>query len=261
MTKGETTLNESSTKKSTRRSVLKTAGAASGAALMGIHTVKAAGTEYDRGSVTFIEMKLQYGSVPRYPRLTADNLANYSIDTANDRVLLTGARPGQIVAGSGVVSESRTFSTVNDVTTQEVGRDPSRVSPDTDYRHLHATYLELASPRQRPTVTTELTPDGIEVSTGMQSTRVGPDSESSLELDRETVTVDSRNGGTRTVTLLPKLHVHNHGELRVLGAENERLLPLDSDDPYAQARVSAVTNREDVTRRQGEDILVIPDTN
>jgi hypothetical protein len=227
----EPNLDESGRLMPTRRSVLKTAGVASGAALSGVHTVKAKESEYDQGSVTFIEMKLQYGSVPSYPRLTGDNLVDYSVENNRSRVLLTGAAPKQVMGGHGVISEARSFSIINETVTQVVGRDAQMVTPDTDYRHLHATYLELNSPRQRPTVTTELINEEIDISTQNKSMHVESGSEESMELEHEEVSVSTRDGGTRKVTLVPKLHVRNHGELRVLGAENKRLIPLDSEDP------------------------------
>lgn len=221
-------------------------------------SAEATASELSVGRSVFVETVLEHPTAPQWPRIESDGVAPYYIDNKNKRLTLAGAplepfEKGDVIRARGYYSPPAVIFG---------DRERSTLTVEADYRQVSGTEVAVEDKQQSSQVSVRVKDDTIFLSTKTQSVEVGPDTEQILELKQREVTVrgrstetklvpNPRDVGPETVEKLlpgplkqhkvnPVLKIRNHGELEVFGEESALILPLQSDDKYAQTAIESL---------------------
>jgi len=223
-----------------------------------VQTVQAAGSGLKIGDAKLIELKLEYDNAPKFPRHGGDGFAPYTRDIQKGRIFLEAAAPDNVSPGATVISEASELVACDGSINRELGIGRLDLSDDTDYRHHSTRCLRLSSERKIHSATVKEELDEIIVSAEGISKIVPYGSKSTIELEKENVDVRMSDGQIRNVSVVPRIHIRNHGEMTFYGGENIRVYSRNSSDQYAQYRVRSAMVRNDIKKRGDGDIVVVP---
>lgn len=237
----------------TRRGVLKgTAGVS--IATLGINRsiglTSADTSKFEQGSVRFVEVVEEFNAPADLPKSGRHGTAGYCIDDERKRLTLTNfpadtfARNDVIVSSDGRPHAGRTIP---------ISKVEREIAVDAGYRHLGATYCVLDQPLPRAPLS--LTKAENRVNLGTESLDLTiPDGDQAQATQKITIPDSGDVEINRTIK------ARNHGQMTVYGHDDYLVFPLDSNDDYAQARVSSLLAlvEDDAEEYEETDLLAVP---
>jgi hypothetical protein len=249
-----------------RRTVLKGTGGvatAFGLNVGSVNLASAATSDYFLGETIFVETKIEYKNVTTSPLLQVTNLANYVVDEKNNYLTLTNAPIKKFEDSDLVVTNGSSFVRGGNKLPAQQSERLATLSAD--YRRLEHRSISLEEPMTVPKLTVNGNGDFATVQFNGDAAAVHTGEEQTIQLGSTPVTVlnepgEASSDSNETVySARPRITIRNHGRLPVYGAQNSRVLPLNSDDPYAKARVHSVLNvtPEEAEKATGADLVVI----
>ncbi|AEH39296.1 hypothetical protein [Halopiger xanaduensis] len=237
----------------TRRTVLKSAAGLSVLTIgfeAGAGTAAADPSQFKLGTVHFVEAREEYDAPSDAPVMARTGTAGYALDQSQDVVTLTTAPVSAFSKQNVVISAGGDYYSPEQAI--PITESDRKLPVDTNYRELNARYAVVDQIESKPPVSVQVEKDNLQMSSSGIDLEVPVGEE--VEGTGDSVSIAS--SGT-SVTPDRKLQVRNHGEMTVFGHEDYLILPTESDDSYAQARVASLQSLVDEHVREIEDVDLI----
>lgn len=242
----------------TRRSVLKSTAGLTVLTLgfgSAVETVAADPEKFDQGSVHFVEVKEEHPNAKGGPETSRHGTAGYVVEPSRNRLTLTTA-PVETLTNNSLITAADGAYYPQDSTIQ-VTKSKYALPIKTDYRQVHNRYIALDEAREPPTLSVE--PSGNDVRVHGDAHRDNVPAGDTVTLQRSGVTVNPANSSAGE-TVTRQVSIRNHGKISVFGHEDYLVLPLNSDDGYAKARVSSLLalTQDGLSKMEDADLLAVP---
>lgn len=221
-------------------------------------------TDLHRGSIQFVEAKLEFLDVPdEAPRIKSDGFTPYVVNEKQNQLSIITAPVDQFSDGSTVLYDGA----VQTIPTQAFERELKRqITFETDFPQSNKIIAELEGEINPPNIAVKKGDRGdkIRITVDGRPRTIPAGHTKSIKFStrdiryrgksKESKTVPNpRDKGPETVrrpkpgpinnaSVTPSLTVRNHGSLNVYGKKGAWVLPLETSDEWVQTMTRSIRN-------------------
>ena len=203
----------------------------------------------------FVEIKEEYPNAPAGPKTSRHGTAGYVVEPEKSRLTLINAPVDSFTSSDTVVTADGEY--YGSGASVPMTESKYHLPVKTDYQHLKNSYIALSQARNNREFTVTRAGSAVQVDGNPVNTRVPAGQNAEVANKEVSVRLAGADG---SVSLQQRIQVRNHGQVTVFGHENYSLLPPNSADSDAQARVESLLALAEgqLSKIEGAELLAVP---